>query len=84
MREEYDFYFFDDLIDHSYDNEIDDVKRFHMIVNEIKRLSNMREEIALYYKNNIDKLLHNHNFIKEYSKKQIEETYFLNLINENK
>ena len=84
MRSEYDFYFFDDLIDHSYDDEIDDAKRFRMIINEIKRLSTIKEEISIYYKNNIDKLMHNHNFIKEYPKKQIEENYFLNLINENK
>jgi hypothetical protein len=64
MREEYGLDFFDDLIDHSYDDEKDDSKRFHMIVNEIKRLSTMREEISHYYKNNIDKLIYNHNFIK--------------------
>jgi hypothetical protein len=84
LREEYDFYFFDDLIDHSYDNEIDYVKRFHMVVNEINRLSNMKEEISNYYKNNVDKLIHNHNFIKTYPERKIEENYFLNLINENK
>ena len=84
MREEYNFDFFDDLIDHSYDTEIDDVKRFHMVVNEIKRLSSMKEEISVYYKNNIDKLIHNHNFIKTYSEKKVEENYFLNLINKNK
>jgi len=84
MREEYELDFFDDLINHSYDNEMDDVKRFHMVVDEIKRLSNMREEISIYYKNNVDKLIHNHNFIKTYSNKKIEENYFLNLINENK
>ena len=84
MREEYNFYFFDELINHSYDDEIDDVKRFHMVVDEIKRLSTMREEISIYYKNNVDKLIDNHNFIKTYSEKKIEENYFLNLINENK
>lgn len=84
MREEYNFYFFDELINHSYDDEIDDVKRFHMVVDEIKRLSTMREKISIYYKNNVDKLIHNHNFIKTYSDKKIEENYFLNLINENK
>jgi hypothetical protein len=84
MREEYELDFFDDLINHSYDNEMDNVKRFHMVVDEIKRLSNMREEISIYYKNNVDKLIHNHNFIKTYSNKKIEENYFLNLINENK
>ena len=80
MKEEYDFYFFDDLINHNYDNEIDDNKRFHMVIDEIQRLSNMREEIAIYYKSNIDKIIHNHNFIKTYPEKEIEESYFYNLI----
>jgi hypothetical protein len=80
MREEYDFYFFDDLIDHSYDNEIDDTNRFNMVIDEIKKLSCMREEIQNYYKKNIDKIIHNHNFIKTYSEKKIEEKYYLELI----
>jgi len=84
MREEYNFHFFDDLIDHSYDDEIDDVKRFYMVIDEIKRLSNMREEISTYYKNNINKIIHNHIFVKTYPEKKIEENYFLNLINEHK
>jgi hypothetical protein len=76
IRSEYDFYLFDDLINHSYDNEIDDVKRFFMVVEEIKRLSNMREQISTYYKNNIDKILHNYYFVKNYPNKKIDEQYF--------
>jgi len=76
LRKEYEFELFDDLIDHSYDNEIDDIKRFHMVIDEIKRLSNMREEINIYYKNNINKIICNHNFVKNYPNKRIEEQYF--------
>jgi hypothetical protein len=79
MREEYNFHFFDDLIDHSYDNERDDAKRFHMVVNEIKRLSSMKNEISLYYKNNIDKLIHNHNIIKNNNYYSIFKNYILNI-----
>ena len=79
MKEEYNLHFFDDLIDHSYDDEPDDSKRFHMIVNEINRLSNMREEISLYYKSNIDKLIHNHNFIKNNNYDEIFKQYILNI-----
>jgi hypothetical protein len=79
LREEYDFYLFDDLIDHSYDNELDDVKRFKMVIDEIKRLSNMREEITSYYKKNIDKILHNHFFVKNHSNNKTDEKYFLKL-----
>ena len=79
MREEYDFYFFDDLINHSYDDEKDDAKRFHMIINEVKRLSNMREEISLYYKLNMDKLIHNHNFLKNNNYEEQFKEYILNI-----
>lgn len=79
MREEYDLYFFDELIDHSYDDEIDDVKRMHMVINEIKRLSNMREEIREYYKNNMDKLIHNHNFVKNNNYGEVFKQYILNI-----
>jgi len=61
MREEYDLNFFDDLINHSYDDEIDDVKRFYMVIDEIKRLSTMKVEISEFYKNNVDRLISNHN-----------------------
>ena len=79
MREEYNFYMFDDLIDHSYDQEIDDVKRLHMIVKEIQRLSNMRNEISIYYKNNTDKLLHNQNILKNSKYDEIFKKYILNI-----
>jgi hypothetical protein len=79
IRNEYEFDLFDDLIDHSYDDEIDDIKRFHMVLDEIKRLSNMKEEICKYYKNNINRILHNSNYVKNYPKKKIDERYFVKL-----
>jgi hypothetical protein len=79
LKDEYGFYLFDDLIDHSYDDEINDSKRFHMIVKEIQRLSNMREEIQNYYKNNTEKLLHNYNIIKNNNAEHIFKNYILNI-----
>jgi hypothetical protein len=43
LRREHDFFLFDDLIDHSYDNEVDNIKRMYMVLDEIKRLSNMKD-----------------------------------------
>ena len=79
MRKEYDLYFFDDLIDHSYDNEPHDIKRLHMILSEINRLSKMRDDIKLYYKSNKNKFISNHNFIKEYYHKGTILEYFKNI-----
>ena len=79
MRKEYDLYFFDDLINHSYDNEKDDATRFHMVINEVKRLSEMKKEISLYYRNNFDKLVHNHNFIVNNNYDLIFKNYISNI-----
>ena len=42
MRELYGFDFFDDIINHSYDEEPDNGKRMKMIIDEIIRLDNIR------------------------------------------
>jgi hypothetical protein len=52
LKEKYDFDFFDDLINHSYDSELDDRKRFFMIIEEIKKINDRKEEIRIFYRNN--------------------------------
>jgi hypothetical protein len=79
LKDEYNFYLFDDLIDHSYDDEKDDPKRFKMVIKEIQRLSNMREDISNYYRKNIDNMIYNHNIIKNNQYKQIFKGYILNI-----
>jgi hypothetical protein len=81
LKKYYDFYLFDDLIDHSYDDEIDNTKRLYKVVDEIKRLSKMKKEIELHYKSNIDKFIHNNNVIKEITKEERTINFFLNLSN---
>lgn len=78
IRNEYGFDLYDDLIDHSYDFEKDNVKRLKLIFNEIERLSKLKEEISLYYKCNRKRFINNHTFIKNYGNKKILEKYFLN------
>jgi hypothetical protein len=79
LKQEHDLYLFEDLIDHSYDNEKNDKIRMNMVVDEILRLSNMRIDIENYYKSNIDKLIHNHKYIKDFYLKNETNLYFLNL-----
>jgi hypothetical protein len=81
LKQHYDFYLFDDLIDHSYDNEIDNSKRLYKIVEEIKRLSKMKNEIELHYKSNIQKFIHNNNLIKQIASEKRTVRFFLNLSN---
>jgi hypothetical protein len=79
LKKEHDLYLFEDLIDHSYDNEKNDKIRMNMVVDEILRLSNIKSDIEIYYKSNIDKLIHNHNYIKDFYLKNETNLYFLNL-----
>jgi hypothetical protein len=81
MKEEYDLEFFDDLIDHSYDKEVNDINRLHMVLSEIDRLSKIKNEIKIYYKSNKNKFIKNHNFIKEFYHKGLIFKYFENLAN---
>ena len=46
VKEEYDLFLFDDLIDHSYDNEPDDSKRFNMVFNELNRLKSVQKALV--------------------------------------
>jgi hypothetical protein len=79
LKKEHNLYLFEDLIDHSYDNEKNDKIRMNMVVDEILRLSNIKNDIVNYYKSNIDKLIHNHNYIKDFYLKNETNLYFLNL-----
>ena len=58
---------FSPFIDESYDEEIDPKKRFYMVLNEIKRLSEMDLiEIHRWYLSIKDILIHNQNNIDKY------------------
>ena len=59
MKEEYQLDFFDDIIDHSYDNEPDHKKRLIMIMDEIIRLNNNKELLIEFYKNNQERFENN-------------------------
>lgn len=52
MRDLYGFDFFDDVVNHSYDSEPNPKKRFEMIINEIIRLNNKKEDIITFFKQN--------------------------------
>lgn len=52
IKELYGLDFFDDIINHSYDNEPNQKNRLNMFVNELKRLSTIKNELIEFYKNN--------------------------------
>ena len=58
---------FSPWIDESYDNEVDNDKRFFMILDEVKRLCSMsKEEIHKWYYEMEDILIHNQNHFANY------------------
>jgi hypothetical protein len=59
MKELYGLDFFDDIIDHSYDNEPDHKKRLKMIVKEIKRINDNKDLFVRFYRNNQDRFENN-------------------------
>jgi hypothetical protein len=79
LRKEHDLYLFDDIVDHSYDSEPNMSKRLFLIVEEIKRLSKMRDEIHKYYSENKDKFIHNHTYIKNFKYQKSMDLFFLSL-----
>lgn len=55
---------FHPFIDESYDNEVDDEKRFQMVVNEIKRLETFTPEQWIEWQTNVKNIVeYNYNFL---------------------
>ena len=73
MKEKHKFDFYEDIIDYSYDNEIDDIKRLKLYFKEVIRLNNIKKELIHFYKNNEERF-------KKNKDKLID---LLNLINED-
>ena len=67
------FDLFEDLIDISYDTDLNDLNRIKMVyenINNISKMSNI--DLHKYYQSNTDRLLNNFNKLRELSNKQIE------------
>lgn len=80
MKEKYDFDFFDDVIDHSYDNEPNQKKRFNFFVNEVKRLYDNKENIMEFYRNNWHRFEANKNKVIAITNDESDYTFFKSLI----
>ena len=81
MKEKYDFDFFDDVIDHSYDNEPNQNKRFNLFVNEVKRLHDNKENLIEFYRNNQLRFETNKNKVISIMNNYSDYTFFRSLIN---
>jgi hypothetical protein len=59
MKEVYNLDFFDDIINHDYDDIIDDKKRLISFVNEIIRINSKKREFVEFYRINKDRFIEN-------------------------
>jgi hypothetical protein len=80
LRDRYNFDMFDDIIDHNYDNEPNQKKRFKMIRDEILRLSNIRDNVISFYKENRNRIEMNRNKILEIKNNNSDYIKFKNLL----
>lgn len=81
IKDKYDFDFFDDVIDHSYDNEPNQKKRFKLFVNELKRLHDNKENLIEFYRNNQVRFEINKNKVISIMNNDSDYIFFRSLIN---
>jgi len=80
LRDMYGFDMFDDLVNHDYDNEIDNNKRLFMIVDEVRRLNENPQIVKDFYKNNEERFIKNRNIIYEILNDKRDHNFFQSLI----
>jgi len=81
LKEKYNFDFFDDVINHSYDNEPDQKKRFKMITEELKKLHENKETLIQFYSKNSQRFEDNKNKVIQIGKNKSDYLFIKNLLN---
>jgi hypothetical protein len=79
IKEMYGFDMFDDILDHSYDNEPDNKKRLFMVYDEIRRLSENKDKLIEFYKNNESRFEKNKQIVINISKYNKDLEYLNNI-----
>lgn len=80
VKEVYGYDLFEDIIDHSYDNEQDNKKRMLMIITEIKRLNENKSLIVNFFKKNEYRFIKNREMVLQQLSDKSDYNYFKNLI----
>ena len=81
LKEKYDFDLFDDVLDHSYDNEPNQKKRFKMLCAEIKRLHDNKNDLIEFYKNNRNRFEENKRKVIDIGKNKSDYYFIKTLLN---
>jgi hypothetical protein len=83
LRERYDLDFFDDLIDHSYDNVEDNKVRLSLVYNQIHKIFQNRDSLSQFYIDNQHRFEENkRKIIEVVANDKSEFNFFNNLIND--
>ena len=81
LRERFKFDMFDDIIDHSYDNEPDNRLRMHMVIKEIKRIYENKDFFIDFYKKNEKRFMDNKQKVFDIYNAKRDYNFFKSLIN---
>lgn len=65
LKEYYGLDLYDDIIDHSYDLELDDTKRMLMVLDQIKNLHDNKNLVEKYFENNQKRFIKNFEQLKK-------------------
>lgn len=80
IKDRYGFDFFDDVVNHSYDSELNSRKRFEMIIDEILRLNTKKEEIVNFFKHNKSRFDKNVQIFEEMKNDKTDYNFYKSLI----
>jgi len=80
MKRLYDFDFFDDVINHDYDNIENPRERLFRIFNEIQRIYSNKEFFIDFYNKNKERFIKNQNKMIELSYGEYDRKFLINLI----
>jgi len=81
LKEKYNFDFFSDIINHEYDDEVDNVTRMKKIITEIERLNNSKSEIKKRYPTLKERLELNKTKLFNILKNKEDENFIKNMCN---
>jgi hypothetical protein len=81
MRELYKFDMFDDIIDHSYDNETNHEKRLNLIETQILNLYKNKNKVIDFIKSNQDRFEKNRKIVIDIATNKKDEQFYKKLLN---
>ena len=80
LKEKYDFDLFEDIIDFSFDDEIDNRKRLQKYFDEVKKIQKNEQKIKEFFKHNKNRFDLNRKKIKDILNDKTDYNFFKNLI----